>query len=406
MARRHPQQQLAEMFTRCVPCASSYLLEDLSLRLNLDIGVPISELGDSQLLSLWKAMLSRAEELEGGPLRPTLVLDQRGHGQILLPYEPKSIAHRQKRIFATLSQALEKNLQELMEVWTLESDRKALSTCVQRALHRRRRTMKRLETDLANARRAGEFRKLGEVIAANIGRLKKGLSLAQLPDPYSKQGEMILVPLDPKLSPAENSQRYFRRFRKAKAGLPKIAVRLQEVRRLLEKLESTRQTLRTLSERKRMEQIKVQLSQLGIQPLSPPTRGSAKKQRPRRRPPAYTLGDGWIILVGRNNRENDLLTHKMASPGDLWFHAQGVPGSHVILRRKGRKDEPSKMVLEEAASLAAHFSRARHSKTVPVVYTEKRYVRRPKGAKPGSVVIEREKTLFVEPKLIRRDSEK
>jgi predicted ribosome quality control (RQC) complex YloA/Tae2 family protein len=101
--------------------------------------------------------------------------------------------------------------------------------------------------------------------------------------------------------------------------------------------------------------------------------------------------------VGRNNRENDELTHRVARPEDLWFHAQGVPGSHVVLRRSGRKDHPGKRILELAAGLAAHFSRARHSGTVPVIYTQRRYVRKPKGAKPGLAAVQREKTIFVAP---------
>lgn len=116
-------------------------------------------------------------------------------------------------------------------------------------------------------------------------------------------------------------------------------------------------------------------------------------------PRRFAISDGWIALVGRSNRENDLLTHKLAKPRDLWFHARGVAGSHVILQRGGRKDNPSEPVLEAAAGIAAYYSKGRTSGLVPVIYTERRYVRKPRKAPPGLAVCLREKVLMVEPKL-------
>ena len=116
-------------------------------------------------------------------------------------------------------------------------------------------------------------------------------------------------------------------------------------------------------------------------------------------PRRFELAGGWIILVGRSNQENDRLTHKVARQRDLWFHARGVAGSHVVLQRGGRKDNPSKETLEAAASIAAYYSKARTSGLVPVIYTEKRYVRKPRKAPPGLAVCLREKVLMVEPKL-------
>jgi len=116
------------------------------------------------------------------------------------------------------------------------------------------------------------------------------------------------------------------------------------------------------------------------------------------RPRSYVTSEGWTVLVGRSNEENDWLTHRFAHPEDYWLHAHGVPGSHVVLRREGRRDNPSVRTLEEAASFAAFFSKARHSSKAPVLYTLKKYVRKPRGAKPGLAVCEREKTLMVRPR--------
>jgi predicted ribosome quality control (RQC) complex YloA/Tae2 family protein len=111
------------------------------------------------------------------------------------------------------------------------------------------------------------------------------------------------------------------------------------------------------------------------------------------------VDDRWEVWVGRNNKENDELTHRASHSKDIWLHAQGVPGSHVILRTAGKPEQVPRTVLEKAAALAAQNSRARHSELVPVIFTEKRYVRKPRKALPGTAVCLREKSLFVAPGL-------
>jgi predicted ribosome quality control (RQC) complex YloA/Tae2 family protein len=111
------------------------------------------------------------------------------------------------------------------------------------------------------------------------------------------------------------------------------------------------------------------------------------------------VDDRWEVWVGRNNKENDVLTHRTAHSLDIWLHAQGVPGSHVILRTGGKPEQVPRSVLEKAAALAAMNSKARHSGLVPVIHTEQRYVRKPRKAPPGTAVCLREKSVFVEPAL-------
>jgi predicted ribosome quality control (RQC) complex YloA/Tae2 family protein len=108
--------------------------------------------------------------------------------------------------------------------------------------------------------------------------------------------------------------------------------------------------------------------------------------------------EGWDVLVGKNNEGNDYLTHMIARPEDYWFHVHGAAGSHVVLRRGKSKDEPSKATIVEVAAWAAYFSQAKSAGTVPVIYTQKKYVRKPKKAPPGMAVCEREKTVMVKPR--------
>ena len=132
------------------------------------------------------------------------------------------------------------------------------------------------------------------------------------------------------------------------------------------------------------------------EPDQRPKKGDAARAHPRR----YRTSSGWTVWVGRNQRENDQLTHRMASREDLWFHASGYPGSHVVLRREGRKEEPGARTIEEAAALAAYWSKGRSARKVPVVYTRVKHVSKPRGGAPGLAVLRREKTVIVAPLLL------
>jgi predicted ribosome quality control (RQC) complex YloA/Tae2 family protein len=131
--------------------------------------------------------------------------------------------------------------------------------------------------------------------------------------------------------------------------------------------------------------------------------GTQDYDRQGARPRRYHTSDGWSVWAGRNNRENDIVTHRLAAQNDLWFHAHGYAGSHVILRREGRKEEPSVRTVEEAAAVAAYWSKGRSANKVPVVYTLAKYVSKPRGGAAGLAVMKREKTLMVRPALLAEE---
>jgi predicted ribosome quality control (RQC) complex YloA/Tae2 family protein len=152
-----------------------------------------------------------------------------------------------------------------------------------------------------------------------------------------------------------------------------------------------------------LEEIKSELIQLGFlssQALGKDTKSLIQKTKQKQLQfRTFLTESGAEILVGRNNRDNDFLTFKFARPDDLWFHAQDVPGSHVLLKRKDKKTEPTTEQIRQAARIAAYYSKAREEKKASVVYTQAKYVRKPKKAKPGLALVEREKSVLVEPKL-------
>ncbi|MBL7961359.1 DUF814 domain-containing protein, partial [bacterium] len=133
-----------------------------------------------------------------------------------------------------------------------------------------------------------------------------------------------------------------------------------------------------------------------VKKISAETRTKIEKEAPTFR--EFVVPGNWRVFVGQNDTKNDQLTFKFAKSDDYWFHARGVPGSHVVLKRDGRKDNPGKQAIETTASIAAFFSKAKSSSLVPVAYTLRKYVRKRKGSRPGQVIIEREEVVIVPPK--------
>jgi len=247
-----------------------------------------------------------------------------------------------------------------------------------------------LSRDLHKAGMHSEYRRFGNLLAANYPLLKRGQKKVTLTDFDGE--EEVSIPLDEKLGPEANIAGYFKRARKGEKGEKKIARRLKKVEKLIEK---ERKGLKSISELQRPGDI-LRLIQAGPEPAGKEKGSSSGRFR------RYRLDARHTVYVGRSAKENDLLTHAFASRKDLWFHARGVPGSHVLLKGANQSTPPE--ILKKAASIAAYFSKSRNSEIVPVSYTEKRYVRKPRKSSPGTAALEREKTLFVTPSVPSSES--
>jgi predicted ribosome quality control (RQC) complex YloA/Tae2 family protein len=275
----------------------------------------------------------------------------------------------------------------------------AVNTRLKKALLKKQRLLE----DLAAAEKADDYRKKGDLITANIYRLHKGLDSAPLED-YAT-GEEVTVTLDPLLAPAQNAQRYYKKYAKAKTAKTAKRGQLTITQREIDYLESYQLWLadaKTDSDLDELREELVTLSYLKRKKHSArPSSSSAKKL-------TYDLGGGFTATVGKNNRENDALTTRIAKPYDLWLHTKDIPGSHVILSAEhapaaGRDTDPAAVYGEDAirtaAAIAAYYSKARGSANVPVDYTYIRHVKKPAGAKLGMVIFTHNKTLYADPAL-------
>lgn len=277
---------------------------------------------------------------------------------------------------------------------------------VKREAKKLRRAVSNLEQDLERAHRFPLLRKEAEILSIHFHAIEKGAREVTLPDPYG--GDDVTIGLDPAKSARENIDRRFKKAAKGERAVPAIEERLETVRAKLGPLMEIAETAEKAKDEATIDDLAAQAEQYLPRPRPEPEwRKRIKSSKDQRategaRPREYTVSGGYTVLVGRDNKENDRLTFKIAGQRDFWFHVSQSPGSHVVLLRDP-KDDPPKEALLEAAAIAAWHSKARNASKVPVNYTERRFVRKPRGAPPGLVTIQREKTLFVEPKLPEKE---
>jgi predicted ribosome quality control (RQC) complex YloA/Tae2 family protein len=237
------------------------------------------------------------------------------------------------------------------------------------------------------------LRLYGELITANIYRIPKNVRSATLSNFYSEQGENIEIPLDENLLPQENAQRYFRKYAKAKSTYTFTIRQLEDSRKELDYLESVLLLLENCSSAQEIEEVRLELAEQGYMVLK--KKPAAKKQAGMSEPLRFKSSDGFDIFVGKNNRQNDRLTLKLASSNDIWLHTKNIPGSHVIIKKTAAGI--SETSLKEAAMLAAWYSKARMSSNVAVDFTAVKNVNKPSGAKPGMVIYVNYRTITVTP---------
>jgi predicted ribosome quality control (RQC) complex YloA/Tae2 family protein len=269
---------------------------------------------------------------------------------------------------------------------------------LRQALQSQLRQREEAERHLAGLDDAELLRISGELLAA-ARDVPRGASAVELPNYYDPEQRPLRVELDPELGARENAAQYFRRHRRAVAAAERSLQRLPAVEERISYLEALVAEAGA-AELPGLEVLRARLRREGIfrKAQAPP----AKRERDRDAlPPGVRLRhydrDGWEVLWGENAASNDYLTTRVAQPGDLWLHARAVTGAHVVIRGPARGQLPPRPVLEAAARTAAAHSDARHSSLVPVDYTFRRYVRKPRGSAPGAVLYVNEKTLHVRP---------
>ncbi|HEY4554433.1 MAG TPA: NFACT RNA binding domain-containing protein, partial [Bacillaceae bacterium] len=251
--------------------------------------------------------------------------------------------------------------------------------------------IKKLQATLEEANRADEQQLLGELLTANMHMAKRGMKELKVANYYDPEGKTLSIPLDIRKSPSENAQAYFTKYQKLKNAVEAVKHQIDKAIEEVQYFDALLQQISSASTRD-IEEIREELAEQGYIRLRQ-KRGPKKKPNQKPVIEQYASSDGIEILVGKNNTQNDYLTNKLASRDEIWLHTKDIPGSHVVIRSK----DPSEETILEAAMLAAYFSKAKNSSSVPVDYTKIRNVKKPNGSKPGYVIYERQQTVYVTP---------
>ena len=268
---------------------------------------------------------------------------------------------------------------------------KELSHAATVARDRMARKAETLKKEYAATQDRDKLRLCGDLITANLYRMERGMASFTTENFYEEDQPQLTIQLDPLLTPQQNAAKYYKRYNKAKSAEIHLREQIEKAEAERAYLDSVLQEIAQSETEQEFHEIRHELQETGYL-----RRGKEKKELKRSfAPREFRSSTGLRILVGRNNAQNDQLTLKKADKRDIWLHAQKIHGSHVILCTGGV--EPDEQSLAEAAALAAYYSQARESANVPVDYTPVKYVKKPAGARPGMVVYETYRTLYVTP---------
>lgn len=396
MREENGTEALARSVTRHLCGTDRHIAAELINRANINPAQTIGECSDGELDRLW----SGGEEMftgGGGSASSTWVEAGNTQFSALTPARQVSelVSH------STISEGIAYWLRAVEAEAVLSAGRSGNCSEGRRVLKPLRtrlraleRKLRALQEDLSETGDAEELARKGAILLAHAADIDPGARQVELPDSFDADGNAkILIELDPQRSAAKVGGSYLKRAAKLRKRTQVLPPRLSRLQREIEQMRQL------VSDCERGSISEDEIDDL-IRELSLLDHTRSRQKEPQARPRRYRTSAGWIVWAGRNNRENDVLTHRLAAPEDIWFHAHGYAGSHVVLRRDGRKEQPSARTLEEAAAVAAYWSKGRTANKVSVSYTAAKHVRKPRGAAPGLAVMSREKTILVRPMLL------
>ncbi|ATO43837.1 NFACT RNA binding domain-containing protein [Loigolactobacillus coryniformis] len=296
--------------------------------------------------------------------------------------------HGTRTTYASLSELLDHFYRDKAQLDRVHQQGSDLIRLVQNELKKNKKKYRKLEQTLAASEKADTYRIKGEILTTYLHKVERGMTEVTLPNFYADEAP-IKISLSNQLSPSKNAQKYFTKYQKLKNSVHYVNEQLAATQQEIDYFQGILTQI-NLAAPKDLQDIQAELRQQGYLR----TKSKQKKQRPKlSQPETFYASDGTKILVGKNNLQNDRLTLKTACKTDIWLHAKDIPGSHVIITSA----EPSEQTLVEAANLAAYYSKARLSATVPVDTVAVKKIHKPNGAKPGFVIYTGQKTITVTP---------
>ncbi len=372
---------------------SPFSAEQICVLAGINPDMLVEEAGEYEFTTIFNYVMNLLETIDNSEVIGNIIFKSQTPLE-LAPYPLQHLPHTKLLQVASMNETCNLFYKTKLNLVKLENKKTNLNRRIKNLLDKAYKKQFHLESDLARAEDSDIYRIKGEIITANLYKLKKGDIKVKLENYYT--GNIMEIELDPRYTPNQNAQRFFKNYNKSRNALIYLKKLLNANLREIDYLESILIAVNETNNLDDLGEITDELQKEGyLKSKSPPPKSSIKS-RPRK----FVSSDGWEILVGKNNRQNDWLTLKLANKNDLWLHTQKIPGTHVIIRLPVDLKSDIKIptnTLEEAAGLAAYYSKAQNSTKVPVDYTFRSNVRKPKGAKPGMVIYDKFKTILVEP---------
>ena len=343
----------------------------------VDADQPIQTLSEAELENLYQAFSQYVEKITAGNFTPNIVYQ--GQNPVEFGVFPFTIYQDLKTVcYDSISEVLYQYYAQKSTITRIRQKSVDLRKIVQTALERNVKKYDLQMKQLKDTEKRETYRIYGELLQAYGYGIEAGSKSAEVENYYTN--EMITIPLDTQLTALENSQKYFDKYGKLKRTYEALSQLTLETKAEIEHLESVMTALDIALQEEDLVQIKEELIESGYMKR----KGGTKKAKVTSKPFHFISSDGFHMYVGKNNFQNEELTFQFATGNDWWFHAKGIPGSHVVVKNGGKEMPDS--TFEEAARLAAHFSKARGQEKVEIDYIEKKHVKKPGGGKPGFVV--------------------
>lgn len=371
---------------------SPTVAREICYRLDIDKSMSSLEIGDGEIDRIIKEINLMFGKLELGQAYPNMIIDQKRDKIV----EFSSIKLNQ---YEDLTEINFDRVSQAIESYYISKDIKdrinqrasAMKKSLQIKLDRINNKIKKQNQELLESEKADDYRVKGELLTSYIYMVQKGMEEVELDNFYDNNSK-IRVSLNKNLTPSENAQKYFKKYNKMKNASEEISKQIKINLEESEYLENSLLAIENCDNDKDLKEIREELIREGyIKSYRMPK----KDIKPNTQYLKYMSSGGNLIMVGKNNKQNDYLTLRLADNEDLWFHTKNIPGSHVVLKCAGKKVLDEEIL--EAATLAAYYSKAKMSANVPVDYTIKKHVKKPSGAKPGMVIYETNKTAYVTP---------
>lgn len=382
-------QTTLQALVRAMPLFNRTLAAEALARTNLNPhdGPGISP---DALEALFRTCTALEEELDRP--RPRIYRTEEGTPHFaLLP-----LVHLEgalEEVFGTVDEAVERFVRRQLSERAFEARRAPLDSAAAAAEDQLQKSLLHLSAALDTETRADRYERFGHLLMASAHAVPSGAPDVELSD-YFAPGATVRIPLDPALTAVENAERFYQRARQLRAARSHAERRLDATQSRLARIQRVRQALQQVRDSRELDAFEAEHA-ADLSQLKPRT-GDATEGPSFRH---FLVEGRYQVLVGKNARQNDALTFKVARKHDLWFHARGVQGSHVIMRLPGRSTTPSRHAIDQAASIAAYFSKASGSELTPVIVTPRKFVRKKKGGPAGAVVVEREEVVLVPPRL-------